>query len=227
MQVKIKNLWISYGQKFLFYCPCGVCEQYADFNGLVCKACLYDFLKKIKKGRELESAACLYVKDMGYYLSLLRKREENPFGKKLWMRALTYHPGLNQLLQNWQPEILMTVPSRQSENGFSAMENLISSYAKKIQVPFLRKVLIKDKKVSQHERQAKDRLNGETFIGLSKAVKDSNAIRGKRILLFDDVFTTGTSLLQSELVLLDAGAKEVKFFTLCHRTLGKAPALPL
>lgn len=47
-------------------------------------------------------------------------------------------------------------------------------------------------------------------------VKDKNKIKGKTILLVDDVFTTGTTMNECSKTLLDAGAKEVYSITLAH-----------
>lgn len=45
---------------------------------------------------------------------------------------------------------------------------------------------------------------------------DSAAIKGKSILLIDDIFTTGTTMRHAEKVLKQAGAKDVCGFTLIH-----------
>jgi competence protein ComFC len=41
-------------------------------------------------------------------------------------------------------------------------------------------------------------------------------IKGQIVLLVDDVFTTGTTISMATKVLLEAGAKEVKVFTLAR-----------
>jgi ComF family protein len=47
-------------------------------------------------------------------------------------------------------------------------------------------------------------------------VSDMNHVRGKRIMLVDDVFTTGATVRECSRVLRKAGAKEVFVITLTH-----------
>ena len=47
-------------------------------------------------------------------------------------------------------------------------------------------------------------------------VSDKSKIKGKTILLVDDVFTTGTTINECSKTLLEAGAKEVYSITLAH-----------
>ena len=47
-------------------------------------------------------------------------------------------------------------------------------------------------------------------------VNDSNAIKHKDILLIDDIYTTGTTLLHAKNALIEAGAHSVSGFALIH-----------
>ena len=53
-------------------------------------------------------------------------------------------------------------------------------------------------------------------------VIDPELIRGKRILLLDDIITTGTTASESARILLTAGAKEVKLATLAVASFEKS-----
>lgn len=48
------------------------------------------------------------------------------------------------------------------------------------------------------------------------ALKNPDAVRGKCVLLFDDVATTGTTLEKAALVLHHGGAKEIWAITIAH-----------
>ncbi len=47
-------------------------------------------------------------------------------------------------------------------------------------------------------------------------VRNAHKIRGKRVLLVDDVFTTGSTLDEASKVLMNAGAKSVCAYTLAR-----------
>jgi len=51
--------------------------------------------------------------------------------------------------------------------------------------------------------------------------KATNSVRGKRILLFDDVFTTGATANEAARTLKEAGAEKVFVFTVAYTVLGK------
>lgn len=48
------------------------------------------------------------------------------------------------------------------------------------------------------------------------AIKNAEAIRGKNIIIIDDITTTGATITEAKKVLLKAGAREVIAFTLAH-----------
>lgn len=62
----------------------------------------------------------------------------------------------------------------------------------------------------QHERGFAHRCSG----GLFMALREDFHFSGKRVLLIDDVHTSGTTLAQAETLALEAGAKSVELFTL-------------
>lgn len=50
----------------------------------------------------------------------------------------------------------------------------------------------------------------------SFAVKNAEEVRGKHIILIDDITTTGATLAEGRQVLLNAGARDVKAFVIAH-----------
>lgn len=48
------------------------------------------------------------------------------------------------------------------------------------------------------------------------AIKNAETIRGKNIIIIDDITTTGATITEAKKVLLKAGAREVIAFTLAH-----------
>lgn len=77
-------------------------------------------------------------------------------------------------------------------------------------------LLVKKVPHKQSELSLKERIDSAVFWELTESHKQ---IRGKSIVLLDDVMTTGVSLFQAKLTLLNAGAKKVSVLTIISRAL--------
>ena len=101
--------------------------------------------------------------------------------------------------------------SREKQRGFNQSKALAQNISKVSGIP-LAETLQKIKKTRpQNELVKSDRL---TNLGGAFDVRRGAKLDGKRILLVDDVMTTGATLNECAGTLLRAGAKEVRCFTL-------------
>lgn len=74
----------------------------------------------------------------------------------------------------------------------------------------LEELLSKTNSEKQSKKARKDRIEREnTFF-----VPDPKIVKGKSVLLIDDIYTTGTTVRMAAKVLIDAGAKKISSFTL-------------
>ena len=71
------------------------------------------------------------------------------------------------------------------------------------------------KKLSNVQQAKKSRIERLQTPQLFDVI-DSRRITDKKILLIDDIYTTGTTMNHAKKALLDAGAQEVRGFTLIH-----------
>ncbi|WP_226682062.1 ComF family protein [Sutcliffiella horikoshii] len=71
-------------------------------------------------------------------------------------------------------------------------------------------LLFKSNSEKQSKKARKERMEREN----SFYVPDPEPVKGKSILLIDDIYTTGTTLRMAAKVLRDAGAKDISSFTL-------------
>lgn len=77
---------------------------------------------------------------------------------------------------------------------------------------FIDKVLIKNKNIKpQSEKGIKERINDVKGI---YSIVNNSCIYGKKVLLFDDIYTTGSTTNECKKILLEAGAKEVGILTI-------------
>jgi len=112
-------------------------------------------------------------------------------------------------------------PSRLAKRGYNQSQILAELLTHELQIPLLTKGL---KRVRHTPNQA--RLSQkERWTNLEAAFKinDSNGFRGKKILVIDDLYTTGATISQAAEVLKNAGALEVKALTLAIAVSDKHP----
>ena len=148
-------------------------------------------------------AAILQAKH-GRRLSLLRH-----LARLLAAEAPGYLP-----LAGWDG--LVPVPlhwRRRWERGFNQAEVLARAVGRQHGLPVLRRVLVRVRSTPRQHGDAEDRRRNvrEAF-----AVRAPGAVRERRLLLVDDVFTTGATVNACARVLLDAGAAEIGVLTLAR-----------
>lgn len=111
-------------------------------------------------------------------------------------------------LQFGQDWILIPIPlsiKREKRRGFNQAKEIAKELAKKINLPLVNDVLLKIREtLPQVELEEKVRM--ENPQGAFMIQKELN---GQKILLVDDVYTTGATIEECAKVLKTAGAKEV------------------
>jgi len=98
-------------------------------------------------------------------------------------------------------------PVKQKERTFSHMEELL----KAANIPFIQLL----EKTTTETQSSKNREQRNQVASLFRLM-DGAHVERKEYFLFDDIKTTGTTLRHATEVLLNAGAKNVKIFTLIN-----------
>jgi len=120
------------------------------------------------------------------------------------------------------PEVDMVMPvplykKRLRERGFNQSALLGKYLAKRLEVPLNLSLLVRNRDTRpQVGLSAKERKKN---IRNAFEIKGEGMIRGRRVLLIDDVFTTGATARECSKVLRKAGANEVFVITLSHGVL--------
>lgn len=107
-------------------------------------------------------------------------------------------------------DYVLTAP----QNRKGALPCLARIIAANCDAVYLARGFAKPPSWSQHKRSGKERFNSPCFVRLTVA---PGIFQYKKVLLLDDVATTGTTLLQCELLLREAGA-EVETLALARRS---------
>jgi ComF family protein len=116
--------------------------------------------------------------------------------------------------KDWDYNALIAVPlhrKRQRERGFNQSALLASEIALRLDMPVLFDALSRVKETSVQAGLGRQ----ERFANLRQAfsVNEKSEIQGKRIVLVDDIFTTGSTVNECSRVLLEAGAEKVYVLT--------------
>ncbi len=119
------------------------------------------------------------------------------------------------LLALWKPDAVIPVPvhaARLAERGYNQAELLAAPLSEGSGIPLVRDLLVREERTkAQKKLGAEDRrrnLSGAFRCARGKAVPG-------RVLLIDDIYTTGSTVDACAGTLLKAGAFQVFFLTLC------------
>lgn len=197
---------------------CGICEKNIKTKTYACEKCL-NILKcyREKYISKCNSSGCDEIISLYAYVGNIRKqickfkfREGKYIGK-------TFAYLLSQRVKEIDFDYIIPVPislKRLMERGFNQSKIITDEMSKMLTKKSLNNVLIKSKNNKrQSELHVKDRKSN--VLGAYK-VKNEKTIRGKVILLIDDVYTTGSTLNECARTLKRAGAKKVIAVTVAY-----------
>jgi len=103
---------------------------------------------------------------------------------------------------------------RKIERGYNQSKLLAIEIGKILNKSVLENTLVKTKH-TKNQADLSFKLRAENLKN-SFEVVDKNVVKNKRILLVDDVFTTGSTVEEISKTLKQAGVKEVNVITFCH-----------
>lgn len=116
-------------------------------------------------------------------------------------------------------DIMMPVPlhkKRHLERGYNQTDLVAKNLGEKLKISVNGKILRKNKNIKpQSQKSGKDRL--KDVIGIYDLnPKYAQEIVGKKVLIFDDIYTTGSTCKECAKMLLQGGAKEVGVFCIAR-----------
>ena len=236
IKTKIKNL-----ENFLFPAhSCLCCGSECDtFDGYrICSRCApklrkieHNFCQKCGTYIKGDYTLCLHCKDLERHFNKARSvyiYDENfapiilktKFGK-----AKTPAIALGKMLADYfktsdvMGEVVTFVPmpaSRQKQRGYNQAEEICKQFARLTEIPMIDALEKKETSTKQAKLNFDERQQNiiDTF-----AIKDKSLVKGKCVLLIDDVITTGATTSECSKVLLKAGAKQVDVLSVAHTAL--------
>lgn len=106
-------------------------------------------------------------------------------------------------------------PQREQERGFNQATIIGRALALKVGLPFDEKSLVRTTHSEKH-RAGMDASGRRDSVAKAFSVSYPRRVAGERVLLIDDVFTTGATVSSCAEVLLEAGASEVLVLTVAR-----------
>ena len=202
----------AYFNHLLFPPKCALCRSVLEGEETdlcrTCRATAPEYPQGKLKLQFVDSAAAVWYYKDNVRLSLHRykfrraRHLAEPFGKMLAMKVLS--SGMEEVdLVTWVP----ISPLRKLFRGYDQDQLLAEVVARELElrcVPLLKKIR-NNRPQSGIEGYAKRRAN---VLGVYRTVNEDR-IPGAKILLVDDILTTGATLGECARELLTAGAKEI------------------
>ena len=129
-----------------------------------------------------------------------------------WGEELYQHLGREILAM--KADAIVPVPlhkSRLNERGYNQADLLGKALAKRVQLPFLNKIVVRHKKTLPQKQLS----YGERQNNLKKAFKlSANDVKLNTVIIVDDIYTTGSTVDALGEVFLEQGTKKVYVVTL-------------
>ncbi len=186
---------------------CPFCRNVISAEKYYCARC-FEYLPFVKS--ELDPpenisrlVACCYYKHRARNAVLWLK-----YGGKIYP-ADAFALMLSEKLSEASADLIVPVPSSRKSiksRGFATAELIGKTVSLRLGLP-----MIKALGANRNKQEQKDLSRKKRFINAQSAffLKSGFDLQGKRIILLDDVSTTGATLSAAAKILLDAGAEEV------------------
>ncbi|HKV48379.1 MAG TPA: ComF family protein [Candidatus Acidoferrales bacterium] len=159
-----------------------------------------------------------YSESLTAAIMLLKYEEVTRLGDWFAGRLAELHARLSQLdASAWHADVIVPVPlhaDRRRERGYNQVDMIARPLAKRLKLPFRPYLLARTK--PRPARLVLSRSEHWESVRGAYAIRDGSHVDKLRILLIDDVMTTGATLDACSRALLAAGAVEVTAITVAR-----------
>ncbi|MDO5425658.1 MAG: ComF family protein [Eubacteriales bacterium] len=220
----------------LFPAKCPLCGDILEKRRLICEACKKEVhfigeprCKKCGKPlRRAETESCRDCEKSKHWYTRgicavsYEGAMRNAVGRFKYQNKRCYAEFFTEImwkaaekhLRIWKPDVVIPIPlhpKRRKKRGFNQAYLLAKPIGERLGVPVLEHGLLRTVPTSPQKNL--DRKKRQ--INLKRAFKiGADDVKLKRVLLVDDIYTTGSTIDAAAMVLRRAGAKEVFFLAL-------------
>lgn len=198
---------------------CLMCkESKPDYTRYICKDC-YVNLEIVDKETYVDLP---YINKLYYSLLYNRYLREQITNYKFNGRSYLYKAFGEIMVETIKKkeihkdvDLIIYIPShkrKEAKRGYNPAELLASYISKDLKIDISKENLIKNKWTK--EQSGLNKLDRSINLRDSFYIKNKEEIKGRKILLIDDIITTGTTLQETSKVLIQNGVKEIIGLTL-------------
>lgn len=213
------NEIIKYVTNLIYPNVCGICDKLCDDD--ICKKCEIKLnnISKIKIDRYTNK----YFKKHLYifkYEGIIKERlikykfNERNYIYKAFVKFMLKNKKICDFLKNY--DIIIPVPihtKRRMERGYNQSALIAKAISKKIpQIDYLEDVLIK--KINNKPQSTKNKSERKNNVIGAYYMKNKEKINNKKILLLDDIYTTGNTVNECCKILQSANPKCIDVITI-------------
>ena len=213
------NEIIKYVINLIYPNVCGICDKLCDDD--ICKKCEIKLnnISKIKIDRYTNK----YFKKHLYifkYEGIIKERlikykfNERNYIYKAFVKFMLKNKKICDFLKNY--DIIIPVPihnKRRMERGYNQSALIAKAISKKIpQIDYLEDVLIK--KINNKPQSTKNKSERKNNVIGAYYMKNKEKINNKKILLLDDIYTTGNTVNECCKILQSANPKCIDVITI-------------
>lgn len=186
---------------------CRICGKPVEDSEVYCDDC-----QKIRHHYQEGMGVFLYDDVMRETMSYLKYKHRKEYGRVLG--ELVYEEA-REKIRFWNPQAIVPVPmhkSKMEKRGYNQAEEIARPIAELSGVPLRTDLLFRrEKTAAMKDLSAMERREN---MKNAFATADDIAIP-KRILLVDDIYTTGATMDACARALCAAGASQITFLTVC------------
>ena len=192
------------------------CELCKKLGGYICNNCYKELQKyELENNSNVEYFFYLYIEKIRSMI-LNYKFNDGAYLANLFSYCILNKKSAIEFINQY--DVIVPVPlhkKRKLERGYNQSELVIKNISKKETMPIIySNILIKTKNTKpQSTNKLQDRVN--SVKGIYK-VHNIDRIINKKVLVFDDIYTTGNTYNECKKALLNAGASSVGIMTIAR-----------
>ena len=204
--------------KLIYPDVCAFCNKIQKES--LCKKC-EEKIKKYKKDIVIRSKNNYFEELISIfkYEGLIREKiiqykfQDKAYIYNTFAKIILKNEKICGLLKKY--DIIIPVPihkKRKVQRGYNQTQLIASKISKYVEIKLCDDVLIKSKNTIAQSKLNKNKRK-QNIKGAFK-ILNSEKIQGKNILLFDDIYTTGSTVNECSKILTRAGAKRIGVLTI-------------
>lgn len=208
---------LEYILELLFPTTCGICDKIC--KDAICRKCehkIKEFEIDLIKNNKKYYQECMHLYR---YDGIIRKKiidykfNNKAYLYKTFAKLILKNKKVCGFLKNY--DIIIPVPihkKRRISRGYNQTELIAKSIAKHTKLRFENNILLKQKNILTQSMLTKTKR--EQNVKNAFGIQNVKRIINKKILIFDDIFTTGSTVLECARILNEAGIKKIGVLTI-------------